>query len=195
MRYVILLFSVVFLWSCGSKTTVILLPEDTGQTGKVIVKNKVSETLLDKPYTYVDVKSENSILKAQVIGKEDVERSFNDLLKAEPPKPVHFILYFKPDTVILTDDSLKMVPKVIEMARKREPTQISVIGHTDTKGSDEHNIKLSMERAKTVAKRLKDSGIEMKAISVTSHGENELLVPTADNVSEPKNRRVEIMVR
>ena len=96
MRYVILLFSVVFLWSCGSKTTVILLPEDTGQTGKIIVKNKVSETLLDKPYTYVDVKSENSILKAQVIGKEDVERSFNDLLKAEPPKPVHFIIPCRP---------------------------------------------------------------------------------------------------
>jgi outer membrane protein OmpA-like peptidoglycan-associated protein len=42
---------------------------------------------------------------------------------------------------------------------------------------------------------LVDAGLSRSAVSVTSHGEAELLVRTADGVSEPRNRRVEITVR
>ncbi|WDP92066.1 MAG: OmpA family protein [Desulfobacter sp.] len=195
MKNAVLLFAIIFLCACGSKTTVILLPEEDGRTGKVVVKNQASETVLDQPYTCTDVSSAQSALETKPVARETVSSSFKELFRAEPPKPVHFILYFKHNTTTLTDDSLKLIPRVIETAREREPSQISVIGHTDTKGSAKHNIQLSMERAKVVADHLKSSGIELKNLSVTSHGENELLVPTADNVSEPKNRRVEIMVR
>ena len=37
--------------------------------------------------------------------------------------------------------------------------------------------------------------LDASAINVTSHGEATLLVPTADDVSEARNRRVEITVR
>ena len=42
---------------------------------------------------------------------------------------------------------------------------------------------------------LVNAGLTRKAIEVTSHGEAELLVKTADGVFEPRNRRVEITVR
>lgn len=195
MRYFLVLFILFSLCSCGSKTTVILLPEDNGETGQVIVKNKASQTVLDTPYTYADVSTDSSTLESRPIGTDEVNTSFEGLIKAEPPKPVHFILYFKHNTATLTDASREIIPKVIEMSREREPSQVSVIGHTDTKGSAEHNITLSLERARAVADILKSSGIKLKTLSVTSHGENDLLIPTKDNVSEPKNRRVEIMVR
>jgi outer membrane protein OmpA-like peptidoglycan-associated protein len=43
--------------------------------------------------------------------------------------------------------------------------------------------------------RLIEAGVDRSAIVVTSHGEATLLVPTADNVNEPRNRRVDITVR
>ena len=42
---------------------------------------------------------------------------------------------------------------------------------------------------------LVQAGLNPVALDVRSHGEGELLVPTADNVFEPKNRRVEVTVR
>jgi outer membrane protein OmpA-like peptidoglycan-associated protein len=40
-----------------------------------------------------------------------------------------------------------------------------------------------------------DTRVAARTIGVTSHGEAELLVPTADNVFEPRNRRVDVIVR
>jgi outer membrane protein OmpA-like peptidoglycan-associated protein len=43
--------------------------------------------------------------------------------------------------------------------------------------------------------RLIEAGLDGSSITVTSHGEATLLIPTADDVSEPRNRRVDITVR
>jgi outer membrane protein OmpA-like peptidoglycan-associated protein len=52
-----------------------------------------------------------------------------------------------------------------------------------------------MRRANVVRTMLIDAGLSQAAIDASSHGEMELLVPTANDVFEPKNRRVEITVR
>ena len=68
-------------------------------------------------------------------------------------------------------------------------------GHTDTTGNAQNNAELGMRRANVVRSMLVQTGLSTLMIDVRSHGEAELLVPTADNVSEPRNRRVEITVR
>ncbi len=68
-------------------------------------------------------------------------------------------------------------------------------GHTDTTGNAQNNVELAMRRANVVRSMLVQTGLSTLMIDVRSHGEAELLVPTADNVSEPRNRRVEITVR
>jgi len=73
--------------------------------------------------------------------------------------------------------------------------QVTVIGHTDTRGDATSNIGLGLRRATVVRMRLIEAGLDASAINVTSHGEATLLVPTADDVSEARNRRVEITVR
>jgi len=70
-----------------------------------------------------------------------------------------------------------------------------VIGHTDTVGADAFNDKLSLERAQTVREILIGMGVPAQNITAAGRGRRELLVPTADNVSEPRNRRVELNVR
>ena len=70
-----------------------------------------------------------------------------------------------------------------------------MIGHTDTLGTQEHNQQLSMSRAEMIRDRLVHDGLSPKSISVAGRGKLDLAVKTADQVAEPRNRRVEITVR
>jgi outer membrane protein OmpA-like peptidoglycan-associated protein len=73
--------------------------------------------------------------------------------------------------------------------------QITVIGHTDRMGTVEYNDALSRQRAETVRELLVEVGIQASSMDVAGRGEREPLVPTADEVPEERNRRVEINVR
>jgi outer membrane protein OmpA-like peptidoglycan-associated protein len=72
---------------------------------------------------------------------------------------------------------------------------VYVIGHTDTVGELRGNDQLSAHRAETVKGFLVGIGIPAERIQTAGRGKREPIVPTADNVDEPKNRRVEINVR
>jgi len=195
LKYCGLFLCLFFLVSCGSKTVVILLPDADGKTGSVVVKNKSSSTILDQPYTYTDVKDDTSRLMSNPIDEKAVNEEYRFLFEKEPLKPVYFILYFEDNSLLMTKESLKLVQKAIEVAKQREPSEVSIIGHSDTKGSSEYNNDLALKRAQAVQKEIHDSGVALKGLMIKSHGEHDPLVKTADKVSEPKNRRVEIMIR
>jgi outer membrane protein OmpA-like peptidoglycan-associated protein len=129
------------------------------------------------------------------MSEADVRRIFADAISAQPPAPSHFTLYFQFDSDELTPESRKLVGEVQASVKTYPAPQVAVVGHTDTTGSATANIGLGMRRAETVRTRLVEAGIDRSAIVVTSHGEATPLVPTADNVNEPKNRRVDITVR
>ena len=57
------------------------------------------------------------------------------------------------------------------------------------------NDDLSLQRAERVRELLAKSGIDAGKITVSARGEREPLIPTADDVPEPRNRRVEVNVR
>jgi outer membrane protein OmpA-like peptidoglycan-associated protein len=73
--------------------------------------------------------------------------------------------------------------------------EVAVIGHTDRVGPVEYNDTLSLRRAERVRRDFVDRGIPTGSINVAGRGEREPVVLTADEVSEPRNRRVEINVR
>ena len=68
-------------------------------------------------------------------------------------------------------------------------------GHADRSGDAAYNQRLSQRRAEAVAAELVRDGVARGNISVQAFGESRPLVPTADNVREPQNRRVEIVLR
>jgi outer membrane protein OmpA-like peptidoglycan-associated protein len=73
-------------------------------------------------------------------------------------------------------------------------TELRIIGHTDSIGSDEYNDRLSMERAQSTRQYLVERGVSPRQIQVAGRGEHE---PVADNNSDSgraRNRRVEIFV-
>jgi outer membrane protein OmpA-like peptidoglycan-associated protein len=124
-----------------------------------------------------------------------VHGAFAEVLTAMPLPAVHFILYFKQNTAILTQDSKLLLPEVLKGLNKRHPALLSVVGHTDTMGSAEYNYHLGLLRAMKVTSMLKSLGAAPAIIETSSHGKADLLVKTRDQTAEQRNRRVEITIR
>ncbi|MBA3011015.1 MAG: OmpA family protein [Proteobacteria bacterium] len=196
VRYWIFFLGLILLGGCGTKqTTVILLPQEDGKTGAVLIENQASSILLDKPYTFTSADSVTSGFVIREADPEKIKKTYEALFQAEPPKPVIFVLYFESASTQLTQSSMKLLPQISQSAKDREPSEISIIGHTDTQGDAAYNTRLSLARAREAATILTGYDTGLKNISVQGFGEYDLLVPTADNVPEPRNRRVEIMIR
>ena len=68
-----------------------------------------------------------------------------------------------------------------------------IAGHTDTVGTAAHNLKLSQDRARSIAAWFRKRGVKLP-ISFEGFGETSLEVKTADNVDEPRNRRVDYVL-
>jgi hypothetical protein len=109
-------------------------------------------------------------------------------------EPGRFLVYFDTDQATLGPGAIQVITEAAQAYQQTGGAQIEVIGHTDTTGSAAHNLELSQRRADTVADELIRQGVPATDIATIGRGEEDLLVPTADGVNEPANRRVEIIV-
>lgn len=195
MRIIVIFALFLLVSGCAQKLTVALIPDPNGSTGSVSVENNAGKVTIETAYqatTVADVKGQPA--NPETVDKEKLETMFKEALAIQPQQPVHILLYFKEETQ-LTPDSLKLFPEILETIKKRSSTSISVVGHTDTFGSKEYNFSLSKHRADAVKSLLVKQGIDPNFVSVTSHGKENPLVPTGDNVIEHRNRRVEVVIR
>jgi len=113
--------------------------------------------------------------------------------KAEPMgSPKQFIVFFGFNKSNLTPEAARVVADAAAAAKQYGSASVSVVGHTDTSGSNEYNLRLSMTRSAAVKAGLVSNGIAASAISTSGKGEAELMVQTGDGVKEPQNRRATI---
>ena len=178
-----------------SRDTIVLLPDDQGKTGAIVVSSAGVERRLDRPGQTVTVESGSPPGLPTVMSGQEVQAIAGSALAALPKPPAQFILYFYHDSIDLTTKSEALLQKLFVTIRDRAPVDISVVGHTDTMGKKVYNYALSLQRAMTVAGILREHGVDPSILHITSHGKDNPLVPTGDQVSEPRNRRVEITVR
>ena len=104
-------------------------------------------------------------------------------------------MHFRFESDELTEQSGVVLRRILDVIRKRPASEVAVIGHTDTAGTPASNFELGLRRAQMIYKLLVGEGLATSLIEVTSHGEGDPLVRTADEVLEPRNRRVEISIR
>lgn len=118
----------------------------------------------------------------------------HELNPAPPPPPpaapsADYQVYFDLDSWTLRAEQLTVLQQAIATARAGGQAHITIVGHTDTSGSAQHNQRLSVKRANVVEETLVDMGARRDAITTSGVGESDLAVQTGDGVKEPKNRR------
>ena len=174
---------------------VVLLPDtDSGNVGRVVVSNPEGSTELVTAWASTRV-TMTQAPRIRMLSESEVKQRFGDVLATLPPPPRHFTLPFRFDSEELTEDGQRMVQDVLQAVKNYPVPDVVVVGHTDTTGTPQSNAELGLRRANAVRNLLVAAGLTLSTIDIRSHGEGELLVPTADGVFEPKNRRVEVTVR
>jgi OmpA-OmpF porin, OOP family len=172
----------------------VLMPGQDGKTGALTVESNGKQAVLDQPYAAARVKEPGRV-EAGAVTEQEARQAFGAALEAQPGRPTSFLLYFFENRDELTPDSRQMLARVVDEIARRPAPEIVVIGHTDRVGPVPYNDTLSLRRAERVRDELVKVGIAAERIRVEGRGEREPLVPTADEVAEPRNRRVEISVR
>jgi outer membrane protein OmpA-like peptidoglycan-associated protein len=115
-------------------------------------------------------------------------------IACRPATESGFVAYFGFDETNITDRARQTLDAVVAAVNALGTTALSVVGHTDTVGSVGYNQGLSETRARNVAEALIARGIPAGAMTLAGRSENNLAVATGDNVREPLNRRVEVVL-
>ena len=172
---------------------VVLLPSADGSQSAVVVRDASGEVLLNQPYAALRRRLDGNA--SYQSSPEEVQERFGDALAAQPARPHSYVLYFEAGGNVLTQESQAALANIRKEIAERAASEVMVIGHTDRVGNVEGNDKLSLIRAEGLRDLLIESGISAEKMEAVGRGERDPLVPTADEVDEPKNRRVEINVR
>src|SRR5258708_11891997 len=183
--------------SFGSGVSLVVLPKPPdGHVGAVMVRplGGGKPVLVDKPYVEANLRDSKSV-QMLPIDKRSVDRTFGKTLAALPAQPTSFLVYFVEGTDELNPEAKRAIDDVAAEIARRPSPEIAVVGHTDFVGTDQFNDTLSLQRAGRVKDLLVRRGIPAKIIQTAGRGKREPLVKTSSDVAEPRNRRVEIIVR
>jgi outer membrane protein OmpA-like peptidoglycan-associated protein len=203
---IVLAFAASSLWACGPRriqtpeapgSDLILLLSDPegGATGRAIISNTSGTVELQTARAYTRVSATQPPTAVTLMSETEIRRLFGDAVSALPPQAQHFTLNFRFESDELTEESRALVAEILQAVSKRPVPEVAVMGHTDTTGTHARNFELGLKRAQMIRSLLVDAGLNAAFIEVTSHGEGDLRVRTADEVLEPRNRRVEITIR
>lgn len=176
--------------------TVVLTPDPDGRIGKAEVITDGGSRLLETPSAMTTVTDRYTApAPVATASPEFITATFGTVLAIEPLPSERFVLYFKSGGIQLEADSLALLSRIPETVKRRSAISIAISGHADAVGSDEVNNRLSLERARHVYDLLAQQGVSSDLMHVSSHGKGNPLVPSPDGVAEPRNRRVEVIVR
>jgi OOP family OmpA-OmpF porin len=111
-------------------------------------------------------------------------------------------MQFRINEVLFEFDKADIKPKVAEdikalvkkIRKKYKYNKIRIEGHTDSDGSDEYNMKLSLARAKAVHDIFAKYGIDVAKMEKIGYGENKPIASNEYAEGRGRNRRVEIFV-
>ena len=184
----------VSLTGCAH-SSMVLLPDEDGGHGQVAIleaDGKPTDTIVAEANSRAELGDSHPSIKPLAHGLNAKETA---LVGDLPPPAKSFTLYFLEGTTEMTPESLPVLEELRAEIAKRPGADVQVTGHTDTVGSDADNDALSQKRAEEVLNFLVSKGFDRSIMSAVGRGERELKIPTADNVSSPTNRRVEVIVR
>jgi outer membrane protein OmpA-like peptidoglycan-associated protein len=109
--------------------------------------------------------------------------------------PVSYQVFFPLGSTILGDQDKTALAAAAQVYKTKPNAKVTVTGFTDTVGSPDLNQRLSQARADAVKNILVENGIPAGSITTTGSGESGLLVDTAAQTNEGRNRRVVVVIQ
>jgi outer membrane protein OmpA-like peptidoglycan-associated protein len=182
--------------ACGlPANVVVLVPEQNGIVGKVLVASNGAQNELAAPYAAVGTGTATRSGDVFIANRQVVEEEFAGALAATPRTPDVYVIFFLLGQAEVDPRSFETLKVAIDAARKTRNADISVVGHTDAIGDESENRALSLQRAQAIRDALVKGGVAPSTIEIGYHGSNNPRVPTPRGVPEPENRRVEVTIR
>ena len=111
-----------------------------------------------------------------------------------PQAPVSYMVFFNLGSTKLSDQDQNTVAQAAQVFKTKPNATIAVTGYADTVGSPSLNMALSQQRANVVKGLLVNNGVPAGSITTAASGDTGLLVDTAPQTNQPKNRRVVIVI-
>jgi outer membrane protein OmpA-like peptidoglycan-associated protein len=193
IRTLLVAVVVMSLIGCATRERIVVLPESGGGATSLAVTQNGKQLLLDQPYAATQLSLADPWRYSAT--PEEVRSTFGAALAVQPARAARYTLYFVEGSDELTEESKDLLTNMFADVGTRPTPDIVVVGHTDAVGNDSYNDALALKRAEAVKAMLVGRGIAQDDIVAIGRGKRELLVPTPDGVAEPRNRRVEIVVR
>ncbi len=134
---------------------------------------------------------EQELANEQAANQIEIERVRDDLLKLTLDSEVSFDF----DSAAIKPAFAPSLTKLANVLAKYDRNQVTIVGHTDSSGSDAYNQDLSVRRAESVVSELASRGVPSGMMRAEGRGESQ---PRADNDTESGrqlNRRVEILIQ
>lgn len=192
----IALASSVLCTACSTpREVIVLLPDAEGQVGEVAVTAAAGTTTLNAPFTTAQITRRGEVKPVPITAADAARISYAAGTDAMPGSARSFRLYFLLNSTELAPESQPELATLFAEVRQRQGVEVEITGHTDSVGSLADNDRLSLARAEAVRELLVKQELPARFIRTVGRGKRELLVPTPDETSEPRNRRVEILVR
>ena len=190
MRLLAILAVCMALAGCAGERVALLGAEAPGGSAGAVA---VLDPATGAERGQLTVANTEASLGGAAVQAHPLTAKFDALLSAMPAPAEVFTLYFVEGTTTLTPES---APTLEALRKAITPiSDVQITGHTDTTGDPAGNDKLSLDRAIEIRAALVADGLPVANARVTGRGQRELRVPTGPGVSEPANRRVEVIVR
>ena len=144
---------------------------------------EINKRLDDMANNAPEASEEKTIIKVQQIPLEPKQHVMEEI----------FEIRFDFDQSTIKPEYEDIIRQLVATTKANKNIKVSVVGHTDTSGSNAYNYALGGRRAEAVQKMLIAYGIPASQIIAVSAGEEDLKVPTPNNTPNAENRRVRVV--
>ena len=103
-------------------------------------------------------------------------------------------ILFDVDSATLKLSALDSINQISDVIKQYPEDHVIVVGHTDDRGSNEHNQRLSEQRAQAVRLQMVSRGVPALDVEAVGQGESNPVASNTSDAGRAKNRRVELHI-